>query len=464
MKKVHFIGIGGSGMNAVAGIAHGLGYEVSGCDAKESEYWDDLKQKGIPISLGHASAHLGGVDIVCITPAILHQKEKPEEYLEAQRRGLLIMTWQEFLGSELQKGKEVIAIAGTKGKTTTTGMVGYLLEQAGLDPCVVVGGKMLDWGRNYRVGQGNYFVCEADEFNNSFLHYHPNIAVITNIEMDHPEFFTSEEEYYSSFIRFVRNIRPGGMLIVNNDSPGVQLFLHTLGENVPFAILRYGVTAGVSNIMIESVRTVDEVTGFTLNGLSSEVASFQTSLSGLHNIYNFVAAIVIADLLQVPIETIQEAVKKFSGVGRRFELVVNKRGIKVYNDYAHNPMSVQAVLAGARQKYPSARIWAIFQPHLYSRTKMFMEQFANAFNSANEVIVLDIFASREKGMPIAQEVDSQMLADRIYTANPKLHVRSIPEKEKAVEVLLDELRPGDVVVNMGAGDNGIITELLSKQL
>ncbi|MDQ3098488.1 MAG: UDP-N-acetylmuramate--L-alanine ligase [bacterium] len=462
MKKVHFMGVGGSGANAAASIADAMGFEVSGCDMKESEYTHDLQKNSIPLSVGHDIAHLKNIDILCVSPALFDVQPRPDEMKEAMKHGITIQTWQEFMGIYLQKEKDVVAIAGTKGKSTTTSLMGVLLETAGLDPLVQVGAKVIDWQKNYRLGNGKYFVCEADEFNNNFLHYRPKIAVITNLEMDHPEFFKSFDAYLDSFVSFTRMLPEDGVLVANTDSHGVQQLLSLLGE-VPFRVFTYG-TAQSVDILLESEETVDGMTSFTLSGYEDEPSHFLTKLTGSHNISNILAIISVASILDIPASVVRDTLASFSGIGRRFELICDVGGIKVFNDYAHNPMSVAAALQGARSRYPDSRVWAVFQPHMYTRTKMFLEEFAHSFNDANEVIVLEIFASREKGSPIAQEIDSQALVDRIFNVNPKLHVRSIPAKEKAVEVLLAELKTGDIVVNMGAGDNGIITEMLKSKL
>ncbi len=465
MKKIHFMGIGGSGANAAASIAHSMGYEVSGCDIKDSEYTQDLKEKQLPLFVGHDVAHLEDIDILCVSPALFDAHPRPEEMKEATRRGITILTWQEFLGTYLQKDKKVIAVAGTKGKSTTTSAVAVMLERAGLDPTVAVGAKVMDWDRNYRIGKGKYFVCEADEFNNNFLHYTPSIAVVNNIEMDHPEFFKSEEEYFEAFVNFCKGIKKDGVLIVNNDSLNIQVLLKLI-EGMPIKIVRFGVTSQEKgDIIISSYLTYEGKTQFEIDGfLESEVVTFYTSLVGLHNLYNLSAVIAVAKQLNISAPLVQEFLDNFKGVGRRFELIHNANGIKIYNDYAHNPMSVNAALQGARSLYPASRIWAVFQPHLYSRTKMFLKEFARSFTFADQVILLDIYASREKGMPISQEISSEMLARAIREVRPELPVRAISSKEKVAEVLLNELRDGDVMINMGAGDNGIISDILIKEL
>lgn len=465
MKKIHFMGIGGSGANAVASIAHSLGYDVSGCDLSESSYTYDLKNNGVPIFEGHDVSHLDSCDILCISPALLSVSPIPMELQEARERNIVVMTWQQFMGKYLHEGKKVITIAGTKGKTTTTAMVGQLLETAGLDPVVQVGGKVVAWHKNYRLGSSEYFVSEADEFNNNFLSYHSNIAIITNIEMDHPEFFRSEDDYFQAFVNFAKLLPKDGLLIVNADSPGVQIFLNLLGD-ISFRVIRYGVSSDVTSdsMVISSYRVDNGKTVLIVDGLNDEKLTFYTDMVGLHNVSNICAVICLSKVLGIPSEVIQSALNAFRGTERRFELICDVKGIKVYNDYAHNPMSVKAVLESTRSKYPDSRIWAIFQPHMYTRTKMFLNEYAMAFDSANEVVVTEIFASREKGLPVSKEINNQIVVNAIKKVNPKINVRAIDDKIDVADMLLSELKSGDVVVNMGAGDNGIIVELLKSKL
>jgi UDP-N-acetylmuramate--alanine ligase len=441
MKKIHFMGVGGSGMNAVCGIAHFLGYEVSGCDfaAKTSEYVKPLTEKGIQIFDQHSAEHLDGIDILCVTPAVFDQSENHPEYKFAKESGITIMTWQQFMGMELHKHKKVIAVAGTKGKSTTTALIGKIFENAGLDPIVQVGAKVKSWGQNYRTGHGEWFICEADEYYGSFLHYSPNVAVITNIELDHPEYFPSEEAYVDVYMQFVKQIAERGFLVLGDVGEAYQ-----------------NIEEIIANKHIDVVRSA--------NHLGVLHYKAPASLPGKYNALNIAAAFAVSAYANIPDHIARETVEEFEGLGRRFELICEKKGVKIYNDYAHNPMSVKAVLTGARERFPEARIWAIFQPHMYTRTKLFIQEFAECFESADMVVISKIFASREAGKSVETEVNGQMLVDRILAVESGKNVIYKDTFEDLVEYVLANLSSNDVVVNMGAGDNGIICELLCERL
>ncbi len=461
MKRIHCMGIGGSGMNAAAGIAHSLGYDVTGCDVKESEYTSDLVTKNIPIHYGHEESHLSDRELLCVSPAVYYSKAPEMEIGYAKMHEIPIKTWQQFMGEELQAGKKVIAVAGTKGKSTTTSLVGLLLEKAELDPTVAVGASVTEWEKNYRVGKSDYFVCEADEFNNNFLHYKPDIAIITNLEMDHPEFFGSFEEYITAYVNFVAQITDKGILIVCLDSPGIVELLKRIDVN-RVSVITYGASDDAA-YRLHSYTSENRESHFVITH-GDQNLSYVSLLTGEHNALNTVGAVALADVLKIPGTVFDTLLRTFRGIGRRFELICEKNEIIVYNDYAHTPMSVRAVLKAARDQYRDARIWAVFQPHLYSRTKLFLDEFALSFGDANHVVISDIYASREKDKPIADEIHSQDLVDKIHELNPSIHVRYIGAVSDVVSSVLSDLKPGDVVVNMGAGDNGIISEELCQKI
>lgn len=441
MKRVHFMGIGGSGMNAVAGIAEAMGYEVSGCDfaAQSSDYIEALEKKGVKIFGEHNAAHLENIDILCVTPAVFDQSENHPEFVQAKERGIPVMTWQQFVGMELQSHKKVIAVAGTKGKSTTTALIGLILEKAGFDPTVLVGAKVKEWGANYRFGRGEWFVCEADEHFASFLHYTAKIAVITNIEMDHPEYFASMNEYMDVYVQFVAQMQKRGLLVLGD-----------IGEIFP----KIEEALGEREIAIERIE----------NHLGVLHLNAPQTLLGHHNALNIAAASAVANHLEIAGDVVKQVVENFQGLGRRFELICEKNGVKIVNDYAHNPMSVRAVLDGARERFPDSRIWAVFQPHMYTRTKMFLKEFAAGFGAADRIVITPIFASREAGKPVATEISSQDLVAEIQTLWPEKEVISVDSLDAAAASILPELRPGDLLINMGAGDNGIISERLCERL
>lgn len=460
--RVHFMGIGGSGMNAVAGIAHAMGYVVSGCDLKESEYTADLLAKGLPIAQGHAAEHINDCDILCVSPAIFDLNADHAEVQAARESGIPVMTWQQFMGEKLQTGKKVIAISGTKGKTTTTTLVGLLLEQAGRDPIVEVGGTVKEWNKNYRFGQGTDFVCEADEFNRNFLHFSPQIAVLTNIEMDHPEFFTDEEAYRDAYVQFVNKIVPGGVLIANVDSDGVRAVLEKV-DHRRFTLVPYGRDTQADNALVRQ-QVVDGHSEFVVR-LAGHEHSFSTNLPGEYNAMNALAALLVATQLGISTAVQQRVLASASGPGRRFELLCDHNNIKVYNDYAHNPMSVSAAVKAARELFPQARLWAVFQPHLYSRTKMFLKEFAQGLAQADRVVIVDIYPSREKGKPIANTVHSRDLVAQVQAiARSSVVVEYGGDVAASTAKLIAAVQPGDVVLNMGAGDNTALAQALCRQI
>lgn len=405
LRHIHFMGIAGSGMSAVAAIAAFQGYQISGCDLNpDSEYLKDLrKEVKFRFYQGHDTHHLRNVDILTITPAVTSLDPDNPEIAEARKRKIQILTWQEFMGRYLHQGKFVICVAGTHGKSTTTAMIGLILERAGFDPTVEVGAIVPQWRRNFRVGKGKYFVCEADEFNDNFLNYHPDVAVITNIEFDHPEYFKNLASVKKSFNKFVKNLKPGGLLIRDSKLPK-DLKLQIPGEfNRQNAALAWRVTSHL--------------------GIGSEI--------------------------------IHQTLASFKGIGRRFDLKGEYQGAKIYDDYAHHPTAIKATIEAARQKFPRQKIWLIFQPHMFSRTKALFSDFVKVFQEikADRVIVTDIFPSREKDTGL---VSSQDLVQVIARKN----VEYLGQIEAVAQFLKKNLKRDEVVINMGAGDIYSLSQIL----
>mgnify|MGYP005855473841 CR=1 FL=1 len=475
MKKIHFMGIGGSGANAAAGLAHGMGYEVSGCDLKHSVYAHNLERLGIPIQYEHNVDHLSGVDVVCITPALLALKNVPEEFRFA-KKNCKVMTWQEFMGGELQKDKDVIAIAGTKGKSTTTTFVGRILELCNFDPIVQVGADVKEWGQNFRIGRGTQFVCEADEFNNNFLNFVPNIAVITSLSFDHPEYFESFEGYIESFVEFVSQMDRDSSLIINIDSEGVRQLLSRIdffhGKIITFGTsdvadykieyYEYDFKTGSSRVDLRYfVAEASYVPGGTMSFENvSRFISIRLPFVGAHNAMNFIPALIIARSYGVELQKILDLSGSLSLPGRRFDYKGSLNGAALYDDYAHSPMSVKVALRGAREAYPDKYLIALCQPHMYSRTLSLLDEYRDAFNDADELILLPIYASREEGSDLKDKVNSQMIADVVKMSNDELKVSCVTSIEEVVSLLKFRLDEGVVLVNLGAGDNYKITDLL----
>jgi len=427
---VHFMGIGGSALAGVAILAKKYGFEVSGCDlVKETAYSHTLAKFDIKPLVGHSIKHLKNVDILAVSPAILSNLPLHPEVKEAKKRGFL-MTWQEFLGRYLQKDKTVIAIAGTHGKSTVTAMVGLMMEEGDLDPTVEVGAIVPQWGTTVRFGHSKYFVCEADEFNNNFLNYSPGIIIINNLEMDHPEFFRDFNHFLSSFVKFIQKLTKPRVLIVNKEDKAIK---ELLDKMKPW-------------LTKEKIKVVD----FYRGGI------FNLSVPGAHNVLNARAAIACGQELNIDFNKIKKALTNFKGISRRFELIGEKKGIKVYDDYAVHPTAVEATLRAAKEKYPKQKITAVFEPHQYSRLKLFLNDFTQALKLADEVIVTAIYAGREKKDPAIKAED---LVEKI---GPKAEY--INDFNMVAEGVKNKAKPGEVIIVFGAGKSYQLSRQILKRL
>lgn len=414
--RVHFLGIGGSGASAVAAIAQNEGFEISGCDKDPyNEFTKVFDQK--KLFSGHSPEHLEGVDILAVTPAIYSLDSNNDELQEASQRGIPILTWQEFMGKHLEKGKFVIAVCGTHGKTTTTSMLGQLLEDAGLDPTVEVGAIVSKWGSNYRLGHGKYFITEADEFNDNFLVTHPDIAICTAVEMDHPEYFPDFESYKASFKKFLGQTKE--KIIANLSNPGVSevLAFHPKG-------------------------------GSTIIDYSKQPINFPLQILGHHNILNASAVYQVGLVLKIDPEIIKKSLMNFTGVGRRFEKVGEVNNAEIYSDFAHHPTEIRVTLAGVKEKFPDKKIILVFQPHMFSRTKVLFDDFVEVLKNspAEKIYILDIFPSREVDTGL---VNTAQLVDAIAQEN----VQYINSYDKLLNLLPKEIKADNIVIFMGAGDN-----------
>ncbi|MBI3109912.1 UDP-N-acetylmuramate--L-alanine ligase [Candidatus Daviesbacteria bacterium] len=391
MLKVHFLGIGGSGASAAAAIAKSQGYQITGCDLQpRNEFTTPFKDS--QLFQGHNPEHLENIDILAVTPAIFSLDPENPELAEARKRGIPIMTWQKFLGKYLAKDKFVIAIAGTHGKTTTTAMIAKILEDANLDPTVLLGAIVPWWGTNYRLGKGKAVVIEADEYNDNFLNFRPDIAVVTNIEMDHPEYFKNFAAVKKSFDQFKRQSKK----IIDQPNP--------------------------------------------------KLIDFPLQIPGDFNILNASLAYQVGLFLQVDPKIIQKSLKNYQGVGRRFELLGEFKGAKIYSDFGHHPTEIKVTMEAARQKFPGQRILLIYEPHMFTRTYKLFGDFVKVFKEIpiDKIIITDIYQSREadKGL-----VNSKQLVNATEKENT-----TYVSKKNLLEKLKNELGKNDVVFFMGAGD------------
>ena len=404
------MGIGGSGMSGVALLASKMGYEVTGCDLEGSTAYSEN------IFKGHSAEHLKKTDLLVVTPAVYYQNAKNPELLEGEKRKIVV-TWQEFLGKYLCDGKKVICIAGTHGKSTTTAMAGKLLTDAGLDPLVIVGATVPEWNGNARYGKGEYFVIEADEFNNNFLNYSPEIIILNNIEFDHPDFFKSEKEVFESFKKFIGKLTGMKILIVNGDAEGINKLLDSIDKS-DLKIIKYS--------------------------QENEKLGFDLAIPGKHNISNALGVTALGKFLGISENIIRKSLSAFPGIGRRMELIADKNGIKVYDDYAHHPTAIAATLEGLRELYPNAKIWAIDEPHGFVRTTKLLDHYKNVFKDADKVLIGPIFKARDTetfGMT------PQIVAEKSHHPDAK----GYDSFEEIKKVIKNEVNGGDVVLVMGAG-------------
>jgi len=445
-ERIHLIGIAGSGAAGVALLLQRAGARIDGCDADTpSPYTPPLDAAGIRVISGHDPAHLRGVDRVAITPAL---RANPDlaELVAARAAGLPVDTWQALLGELMAaEGHIGLAVTGTHGKSTTTALLGHLLESAGMDPTVEVGAFIPAWGATVRYGAGAPFLVEADEFGDNFLNYHPAGAIVTNVEMDHPDYFADREAVLASMERFVRGMgedaRLGGRLLLTTAADnGSQALLARLG-GWQGRITRYGPGGDIE------ARDVAYAGGGATFTLFEH--PFASPLAGEHNVLNATAALIVARELGASLESLARGLSTFRGPGRRMELIADTAGVIVYDDYAHHPTEVRATLAAMRQKVGDRRLWAVFEPHMYSRTALFLDEFAHAFTDADEVVIVDIFASRDTDAAL-RATSAEALADAIerISAVPTMAGGDV---ETATSYVAEHLRPGDAVLVMGAG-------------
>ena len=459
-ERIHVIGIAGSGAAGTALLLANAGARVDGCDADApSPYTPPLDAAGVPYHLGHDPSHLDVVDRVAITPALRAVPDHPE--LEAAvRRGIPVVTWQALLGELMvSPGRIGLAVTGTHGKSTTTALLGHLLVGAGLDPTVEVGAFIPGWGASVRSGDGAPFLVEADEFGDNFLNYHPAGAIVTNVEMDHPDYFADANAVTDSFERFVRGMAGhpalnGRLLVIAADDPGaIELTGRLRGWEG--RILRYGPGGEVTAADVERTSAATRFTLFDRR--------WEMTLAGDHNVKNATAALIVARTLGADLDRLGEALRSFTGAGRRMELIADTPTVTIYDDYGHHPTEVRAALAAARQKVgPDRRLWAVFEPHMYSRTALLLDAFSTAFTDANEVVVAEIFASRDTPEAMAA-TSAEALADAIERASgvPSIAVGDV---DTTTEYVAEHLATGDAVLVMGAGKSYRIARGLAERL
>jgi UDP-N-acetylmuramate--alanine ligase len=441
IKKLHFIGIGGIGMSGIAEILLDQGFKVSGSDRSLSEVTERLQSLGAVAFEGHRASNIANdVDTVVYSSAV--QPDNPE-ILEAQRRKIPIVRRAEML-AEVMRLKYGIGIAGTHGKTTTTSMASLVLMEGGLDPTVIVGGKLSGLGgTNARLGRGEFIVVEADEFDRSFLSISPTIAVLTTLETDHLDCYRDLEDIKSAFIQFGNKIPFYGFIVLCLDEPALLDIMPNLSKK---KIITYGLNPQ-ADVQAVDIHHKDNTTTFTLLRSNNELGTITLQVPGKHNVQNALGAIAVGLELGVSFEKIKSGIEKFAGVYRRWEKKGEFNGISVYDDYAHHPTECRATLSGVKSGW-RRRVVCVFQPHLYSRTRDFYEDFGKSFLLSDVLVVTDVYPAREE--PI-QGVNGELIANAAKQFGHK-DVHYVPDKNKVPVVLKTIVKSGDIVITMGAGD------------
>ena len=450
---VHFIGIGGISMSGLAEILLDEGFSVSGSDSHETELTKRLSEKGARVYYGQRASNLEqepDIDVVVYTAAI---HEDNPEFRAAKERELPMLSRAELLGELMRNYKEAIAISGTHGKTTTTSMLTEILLAGELDPTVSVGGILKDIGGNIRVGGPDLFVTEACEYTTSFLSFYPTMEIILNIEEDHLDFFKDIEDIRQSFRLFAEKLPSTGLLVVNSGIEAVE----AITRGLKCRVVTFGKDLS-SDYTAQNI-TYDEYASpsYDLIFQGEIVSRITLGVTGEHNVYNSLAAIAIAMELGVGFDGVMSGLGRFTGTDRRFEKKGEVGGVTIIDDYAHHPQEIRATLAAAKN-YPHRKLWCVFQPHTYTRTKAFLDQFAEALSAADEVILTDIYAARETD---TLGVSSRDVAERIEKLGTRAHY--IPSFDEIETFILENCMNGDLLITMGAGDIVKVGEKLLGQ-
>ena len=454
---VHFVGIGGSGMSGIAEVMLSLGYAVQGSDLKRNKQTRRLEDQGAKVFIGHAADNIRDADAVVVSSAV--DETNPE--VAAAREQLMPVVSRAEMLAELMRFRYSIAVAGTHGKTTTTSLIASVLAEGGLDPTFVIGGRLKSADANARLGQGDYLVAEADESDASFVHLKPMLAVVTNIDADHMSTYDGDiEKLKSGFIEFLHNLPFYGLAVVCSDDAGVNSILGEIGRSVT----TYGVDDG-ANVRAANIRFAGGVTHFdVIRSGNQKALHLSLRLPGLHNVRNALAAIAVADELQIGDEAVTRALDSFEGIDRRFqtlgELDTSAGKVTLVDDYGHHPTEIAATLAAAKSGWPGRRVVLIFQPHRYTRTRDLIDDFANVLSGADALVLLEVYAAGEE--PIAG-ADGRAMARAIRTrgAVEPVFVETLDELPAVLAGLLQD---GDLLLTMGAGDIGAYAGNLADEL
>jgi UDP-N-acetylmuramate--alanine ligase len=438
-QRLHFVGIGGIGMSGIAEILLNLGYAVSGSDLALSNVTRRLQQQGATVYQGHAAAHVQGADVVVISSAV-----KPDnvEVLTARAQHIPVIPRAEML-AELMRMKYGVAIAGTHGKTTTTSLVATILAYGGLDPTVLIGGRLNSLGSNAKLGQGEYLVAEADESDGSFLLLSPTISVVTTVDAEHLDFYGDLAAVQRAFAQFINKVPFYGCSIICLDQPHIRSLVPQMRRR----FITYGLTTQ-ADYMARDLRLAGLRSHFEVFRTGEWLGQFSLNLPGTHNVANALAAIAVGVELDIPIPAIAQALEEFSGVHRRFDRRGVRDGITVVDDYGHHPEEIRQTLRAARAVWPEARLVVVFQPHRYTRTHLLQQEFCTAFHDADALVLLDIYAAGETPLP---GVTTGLLCEGLISQGQR-EVYYLRERAEVVPFLQGYLRANDILLTLGAGD------------
>ena len=460
-KHVHFIGIGGSGLSAIATVLLERGYTISGSDRQASPVTRRLQEAGMTIFTAHQPENVAGAELVVRSSAI---PDGNVEVQAARAAGIPVLKRVDFL-AQLTAGQQPVAVAGTHGKTTTTAMIAWLLTALGKDPSYVIGGVSANLVGNAHAGHGQYFVIEADEYDYMFLGLRPWVEVVTNVEHDHPDCYPTPRDFEQAFEAFVDRLLPGGALLACADDPGAASILG-YGRQHGRQVASYSLSSETADYLSRGAQP-NSTGGFTFDLYRSGInaaRAVQLQVPGLHNVANALAALGVVDLLGLSLAEAAGACAEFRGTGRRFELRGEINDITIIDDYAHHPTEIRATLAAARARYPGHCLWAVWQPHTYSRTRTLQSEFIEALQAADRIVITEVFAAREA--PPADGYSSRQIAEAL-AQSPRYAAGGVyyePELAGASALLLSRLQPGHVVMVLSAGDADQISAQLVKSL
>ena len=455
MTHVHFIGIGGSGLSAIARLLVESGYTVTGSDTVMSSFALDLQSLGVGVREGHDADHIVGVDWVVRSSAI---PDDNPEVVAALAKGIPVYKRSDFLG-RLMENKTGIAVAGTHGKTTTTAMLAWTLSEIGEDPSFIVGSKISGLGVNARAGKGDTFVIEADEYDRMFLGLKPKVEIVTYVEHDHPDCYPTPQDFRAAFVDFVKLLPADGTLVACGDEPGAA-DIASEARRMGKKVLLYGAAdkLGTSSdwVLAQNFKPNNKG-GFSFDAtVAGQAYPVALSIPGMHNLRNALAVMAVIHVLALSMVKAAKALGNFSGTGRRFEVRGEADGVTVVDDYGHHPTEIAATLTGARARYAKRRLWAVWQPHTFSRTRTLSDQFADAFGEADEVIVTEIYRSREP----AQDYSSLEVVKKMKRSS----VKFIADLSDVMDYLVKSLQAGDVLIVFSAGDADQVSTQVLDQL